>query len=123
VKIGSGAEGVSPIVGVVGWYDATKTVVTEHVGVRTLTECVGNFTTINTRVHPVEETDRKSCCVFVVEPGAGIPVAGLVGVELEGFENGKGAVATVLGVFVLGVSDKGSTHEVGVETTVSASTN
>jgi hypothetical protein len=47
VKIGSGAEGVSPVVGVVGWYDATKSVVAERMRVRALTECVGDFATIN----------------------------------------------------------------------------
>jgi hypothetical protein len=122
VKVGSGTEGVLPIIGVVGWYDTTKSIMTERMGVRALTECMGDFATINARIHSVEEVDRKSCRFFIVEPGMGVPVAGLVSVKLESFDYSEGTTATMLGVFVLGVSDEGSTHEVGVEATVSTGT-
>jgi hypothetical protein len=57
-----------------------------------------------------------------MEPRAGVPVTGLVSVKLESFDDGEGTMATMLGVFVLGVSDEGSTREVGVEATVNTST-
>jgi hypothetical protein len=44
-------------------------------------------------------------------------------VKLEGFKDGESATATMLGIFILGVSNEGPTREVGVEMTVSASTN
>jgi hypothetical protein len=121
VEISSRAEGVAPVVGVVSRDDAAESVGTEGVGVRALAECVSGFTAVDTQVHPVEEADWESRFSFVMEPRTGVPVAGLVSVELECFKDGEGTPATMLGVFILGVRNEGSTREIGMEVTVSTS--
>jgi hypothetical protein len=52
MMVGSGAEGITSIVGVIGRYNTTEAVVTKGVRVRTLRESVGDFATIDARTHP-----------------------------------------------------------------------
>jgi hypothetical protein len=103
----------------VGGYNTTESVVTEIMRVGTLTKSMGDSTTIDAQIHPAQETDWKTCSLFIVEPTARVPIAGLVSMKLKGFDDSKGTAATKLGVFVLGISDEGSTREVGVEMAVS----
>jgi hypothetical protein len=111
-------EGIASVKGVIGGYNAAETVVAEGMGETTLAESVEVLPAIDTRIHLTQQTNWKARRLFVVEPRARIPLAGLFGMELEGCGDGEGAAVAELGVVVVRVSYESSAGEVGVETTV-----
>jgi hypothetical protein len=121
VAVGGRTESVAPVIGMVSGYNAAEAIMTKSMGETTLAEGVEVFSTVDARVDSIEETDRESRHIFLVEPRMRVPFAGLVGVELECFEDGESTPTTVLGIFVLGVRNESSTCKVGMEATVSAS--
>jgi hypothetical protein len=74
-------KGVATVIGMVSGYNAAETIVAKSVGEAALAESVEILSTIDTRVHPTQQTNWEARRLFVVEPRARVPLAGLVGME------------------------------------------